>query len=286
MSYAIGFALLSMTFGGLIDTLYKVYARETRSRGMYLFGMGLVWLLLQLVELGVRGEVLVFSAVNVGYGFAAGAMVTLSNLLYIESMTHLDISLGATIYRLNTVGVVILGLIFLGEPLGGIKLLGIACAVVAVIFLYQRGEGRHARLVSLFLWVIILAALLRASFGVISKAGIMAGASPSMIMVLGAVSWVVGGLCYALCRERRMVPMGQKEVGYCVASGLVVFAIVNFLMLGLKYGEATVVIPIANLSFVVALVISVLLRYESITARKIVAVGFASAAIVLLSRVG
>ena len=262
MSYAVGFALLSMTCGGFIDTLYKVYARKTRSRGMYLFGMGLVWLLLQLAALGIGGEAIVLNQVNLEYGLAAGAMVTLSNLLYIESMTHLDISLGATIYRLNTVGVVIFSVLFLGESLGGIKLLGIACGIIAVIFLYRR-----------------------AGFGVISKAGITAGASPSMIMVLAAASWVAGGLFYAVCRERH-IPLGGSEIGYCVASGLVVFGVANFLILGLRHGEATVVIPIANLSFIVALGMSVLLRYERISALKVVAVGFASAAIVLLSRVG
>lgn len=283
MSYAVAFALLSMTFGGFIDTLYKVYARKARSRGMYLFGMGLVWLLLQLVALGIRGEAFVFDGINLGYGLAAGAMVTMSNLLYIESMAHLDISLGATIYRLNTVGVVVLGVLFLGEPLGGVKMLGITCGVVAVLFLYQRQHSRRAGAVSYFLGAIILAAILRAAFGVISKAGITSGASPSMLMVLAAASWVGGGLCYALWREQRM-SVGRNEVGYCLASGVVVFAIANFLILGLRHGEATVVIPIANLSFIAALAMSILLRYERITARKIVAVAFASAAIFLLAR--
>ncbi len=283
MSYAVVFALLSMTFGGFIDTLYKVYARRARSRGVYLFGMGLVWLLLQLIELHARGDSLNFTSADLRYGVAAGVMVTLSNLLYIESMTHLDISLGATIYRLNTVGVVILGLLFLAEPLGGLKMLGIASAVIAVIFLYQRDESERGRIVATFIWVIIFASLLRAAFGVIAKGGMMVGASASMIMVISAVCWMAGGLCYALFRERRL-STGRKEIGYCVASGLVVFAIVNFLMLGLSYGEATVVIPIANLSFVVALAISVALRYERLTARKCIAVAFAAAAIFLLSR--
>lgn len=283
MSYAVAFALLSMTFGGLIDTLYKVYARKARSRGVYLFGMGLVWFLLQLIEFGARGESLQFNTVDLRYGIAAGAMVTFSNLLYIESMTHLDISLGATIYRLNTVGVVVLGFLFLAEPLGGVKMTGVACGIIAVIFLYQRDDGERGRIVAAFIWVIILAAILRAAFGVISKGGIMAGASPSMIMVTAAACWMAGGLCYAICRERQM-RMGRTEIGYCLASGLVVFAIVNFLMLGLKHGEATIVIPIANLSFVVALAISVVLGYERLTGRKCIAVAFATAAIYLLSQ--
>ncbi|HSS63533.1 MAG TPA: DMT family transporter, partial [Gammaproteobacteria bacterium] len=252
MSYAVAFALLSMTFGGLIDTLYKIYARRARSRGIYLFGMGLVWLLLQLIELTARGEVLRFSSVDLRYGIAAGVMVTLSNLLYIESMTHLDISLGATIYRLNTVGVVVLGFLLLGEPLGIVKLLGIACGVIAVIFLYQPDGSDRGRIVAAFIWVMILALLLRAAFGVISKGGITAGASPSMIMLIAAICWMAGGMGYALSRERS-VSVGAKELGYCLGSGLIVFAIVNFLMLGLRFGEATIVIPIANLSFVVAL---------------------------------
>lgn len=283
MSYAVAFALLSMTFGGLIDTLYKIYARRARSRGIYLFGMGLVWLLLQLIELTARGEVLRFSSVDLRYGIAAGVMVTLSNLLYIESMTHLDISLGATIYRLNTVGVVVLGFLLLGEPLGIVKMLGIACGVIAVIFLYQPDGSDRGRIVAAFIWVMILALLLRAAFGVISKGGITAGASPSMIMLIAAICWMAGGMGYALSRERS-VSVGAKELGYCLGSGLIVFAIVNFLMLGLRFGEATIVIPIANLSFVVALGISVALGYERLTSRKCVAVGFAAAAIFLLSR--
>ena len=271
-----------MTFGGLIDTLYKVYARKTRSRGVYLFGMGVVWLLLQLADLALRGESLRFSSQDLGYGIAAGVLVTLSNLLYIESMTHLDISLGATIYRLNTVGVVVLGFLFLAEPLGGLKMLGIACGVVAVVFLYRPEDGDRGRIVTSFIWVMILASMLRAGFGVISKDGILAGASPAMIMLIAAACWMAGGLCYALWRERSM-SVGAKEIGYCLGSGLVVFAIVNFLMLALRFGEATIVIPIANLSFIVALAISVVLKYERLTLRKCAAVGFAAAAIFLLS---
>jgi uncharacterized membrane protein len=55
-------------------------------------------------------------------------------------------------------------------------------------------------------------------------------------------------------------------------------------MLALERGEASVVVPIANMSFVVAMLLSVFLGMERLTGRKIVAGGLAAAAIVVLAR--
>ena len=90
---------------------------------MFVLGIGIVWGILQLLALVTQGQQLDLATPTLAFGVAAGAMVTLSNLLLLESLAHLDVSLGSTIYRLNTVGVVILSFIFLGEPMNPIKLL-------------------------------------------------------------------------------------------------------------------------------------------------------------------
>jgi uncharacterized membrane protein len=72
-------------------------------------------------------------------------------------------------------------------------------------------------------------------------------------------------------------------VAYACVSGLLVFLIVNFLIAAIARGEASVVIPIANLSFVAAMLISVALGMEHLSGRKITAIGCAMAAIGLLS---
>ena len=64
---------------------------------------------------------------------------------------------------------------------------------------------------------------------------------------------------------------------------MLVYLIVNFLIAAVARGQASVVIPIENLSFVSALLISVLLGMERLTARKLIAVGCAIASIGLLS---
>jgi uncharacterized membrane protein len=284
LTSGVGFALMSLLFAGLLDVIYKRYSRVARSRGMYLMGMGVSFCALQLLTTLVLDEPLSFSATTLTYGIAAGALVTASNILLIESFTHLDVSLGSTIYRLNTVGVVALSWIFLAESLPISKLTGIAFGVVAALLLYrhhaQQSVGRH---IALFFWIAVLASGLRAGFGVISKAGIVAGGSASTMMTIAAASWIVGGFVYALLRESD-TRVNRSIIGYSIVSGTVVFMVINTLFAALARGDASVVIPIANLSFVVALLISVLARMEKLSVRKLIALAFAIVAIVLLSR--
>jgi len=56
-------------------------------------------------------------------------------------------------------------------------------------------------------------------------------------------------------------------------------------MSAVKVGEASIVIPVANMSFVIALILSVGLRMETLTLRKSIAIVCAALSIFLLSQV-
>lgn len=284
VSSGVGFALMSLLFAGCLDVIYKRYSRVDRSRGMYLMGMGITFGALQLAAAWAGNETLTFSTTTLVYGIAAGVLVTASNILLIESFTHLDVSLGSTIYRLNTIGVVALSWIFLAESLPLLKLTGIAFGVLAALLMYRHHSQQSvSREVALFFWIAVLASIFRAGFGVVSKAGIIADGSAATMMAIAAASWVVGGFAYAVVREAD-THVNRTIVGYSIVSGGIVFMVVNTLFAALARGDASVVIPIANLSFVVALLISVLLRMERLSMRKLVALAFAIVAIVLLSQ--
>ncbi len=278
------YALLSMIFAGLLDVSYKRYSSKLRSRGMYLMGMGVTFGLLQFLAVLIRQEPLSLDQMTLIYGLTAGVLVTASNILLIESFTHLDVSLGSTIYRLNTVGVVVFSVIFLAETLPLIKLTGILFGIIAALLLYQHHNEQSisGSMVGLF-WIAILASLLRAGFGVVTKAGLSIGASSATMILLMAFCWIVGGLLYAGFREHR-IRVTRAKVYYSIVSGTIGFLVVNTLFAALARGDASVVIPIANLSFIIALVISVLSGMERFTRRKTVALTFAAIAIVLLSR--
>ena len=102
------------------------------------------------------------------------------------------------------------------------------------------------------------------------------------MLMICALCWVVGGALYARLREGRF-RLTKKKAGYALVSGVLVFLVVAFLMLAVKYGEASIVIPVANMSFVMAMIISVVLQYETFNFRKGTAMIVACLAIAALT---
>ncbi|MBU2964046.1 DMT family transporter [Amphritea sp. 2_MG-2023] len=289
MTSGVFFALLSLLAAGFSDVVFKKYCGKERSRGMYICGIGIIWTMLQLTMFVVNDQAIILNEATLYYGIAAGIAVALSNILLLESLTHLDVSLGSTIYRLNTIGVVVLSFIFLSESLGWMKGIGVLCGVIGVLILYQRNKhvslDEAASMARVFLVVAMLAAIVRASYGVISKAGISEGAQPATMMLISSICWIIGGFLYALIREKR-VRISLDKLRYSALSGVLIFMIVNFLIAALERGEASVLVPIANMSFIVAMAVSVMMKMEHLTKRKLAAVGCAAFSIFLLAQSG
>jgi drug/metabolite transporter (DMT)-like permease len=282
MNYAISFALASLAAAGCLDVVFKGYARKQRSRGMLIFGCGLVWLVLQSAFLAVTDLRPTFGVVTVAYGTGAGILLVAANLALVESLTRLDVSLGSTIYRLNTIGVVILSFFLLSEDLSAVKLAGIGMGVAAVLLIYRRTVPEPV-IPGLFVALAIVASATRAAYGVVTKAAIEAGADVQAILLLAAACWVAGGLAYAAIRERRL-RITRKTARYFLLAGMLVFAVVNTLIEALKFGAASIVVPIANLSFVVAMLISAAIGLEVLNRRKWIAAALAAASIFLLAQ--
>ena len=200
-------ALLCLLASGLLDLVFKLYASRPRSRGMLVFGIGCVWIVLQLIFISISGGIIVLDTVTIQYGFIAAIFVTASNILLIECLGHLPLSMASTIYRLNTIPLVILAFLFLGEEMGPVKLAGIAAGIITIFLLYQpNGNGvQLSERYLLFIFLIIFASCLRALYGVFTKAGVNQGSDADTMMLFAAVGWCIGGLAYAAFREKRVV---------------------------------------------------------------------------------
>ena len=275
--------MLSLVAAGVLDVVYARYSGKRPVTGAYLFVIGGVVIMGQGLVLAVSGSVLTFDIRTTAYGVCAGAVAMVANALLIESLARINVSLGSTIYRLNTIAVVIVAVVFLHEALTLPKIAGIALGVAAVVLLYQRGgRGGDHRGLRAATAMVVVAALLRAAFGIMSKVGLADGAEPFLFMLHIGIGWTVGALVYGVVRKQPPVAL-RDVLPYAIASGTLICLVVTFLLLGLRTGEASVVIPIANLSFMVALLTSAAFGMERITRRKLVAVGCAAVAIVLLT---
>jgi len=285
MKLGITFAFLSLIFAGINDIVFKKYSIKIRSKGMYIFGIGIVWTIIQFLYFNINNINLSFDLNSIVYGLITGLFLTISNILFIESLTHINISSGTTIYRLNTIGVVILSFIILNEPLGTNKLIGIISGLIAVLILYEINyNNSKTSIIKTFFLLVIAASLFRAIYGIISKIAILSNADINSMLIIISLSWIIGGAIYAIFREN-IFDITKKICIYSMISGILVFLIVNFLMLAIKYGEASIVIPIANMSFILALLISIVLKMESISLRKIFSIFLAIISIILLSKI-
>ena len=285
MHPTISFALLSLLFAGINDVTFKYYSRKKRSKGMYVFGIGIVWTVLQAITFRIQGTTLLIDQNTLLFGLVSGGFLTISNILLIESLTYIDVSFGSTIYRLNTIGVIALSALFLREPLTLLKSLGIISGIVGVSLLYhkQHNNDSNNTTFTISFAIAVIASLARAAYGVTAKAGISQNADQNTMLILFSSSWIIGGVCYAKLREKRF-RLTTKKVLYSLLSGTLVYFIVNFLMLAIKHGEASIAIPVANSSFVIALFLSMALKIEALTPRKLCAIGCAVVSIILLSQ--
>ena len=251
---------------------------------MYVFGCGFVWLVLQLIYFTITDAPIRLDEVTILYGLLTGALLVSANILLIESLTGLDVSLGSMIYRLNTIGVVVMSFMLLAEDVGFIKVLGIGIGVAAILILYKRADDGDAVPIPILFFVMAVAAsAFRAIYGVASKVALEQGAAAEGLLVIAAISWIVGGFAYAAFREKRVRITGKKAA-YAVVSGILAFTVVNALIEALKNGEASVVVPIANLSFAVAMLLSVFLGMEQLSSRKYIAIGFAALSVFLMAQ--
>jgi len=284
LSPAIIFALLSLIIGGLNEVVFKRYSARDRSRGMMISGVGVVWTFLLIIDTSIRGDAIVFAQATWWFGLVAGIIVAIANILLLESLRHMEVSLGSTIYRLNTIAVVFLSVIFLGESMSLIKLAGVSCGVIAVLLLYrqQHSSGTHSTLKT-GLIIVISGALLRAVYGVVTKAGLSQGADADALMLISAICWIVSGLLYAVLIEHRY-SITRAKLTYSLVSGIFVYGIVRTLVTALSLGEASVVITIANMSFLMSLLVALVLKMEVLSPKKIIAMLFAISAITLLSQ--
>ena len=281
---AVIFAFCCIFCSAMNDFVFKLFARKPRSRGLFVLVIGAAWSIASLFLPGLKGS---SWQITIIWGIISGLFSVIGNLLLIEAMGKQSAGLCSTIYRLNLALVVPGAAIIFKEHNTLMQYIGIAAALAAVLFFLpgsvtkeKRSDGK------LGLILVIIAAILRAGMGLAYKYGFNLGASANGVNLINGFCWIIGGGIYFILRERNNALLdkwSRKVAGYGILSGLFVFGIVFFMAHSVRLGNASIVLPIMQMSFVVTFVLSAVFLKEKITLYKFLALASGAAALLLLS---
>ncbi len=281
---AIFYAFCCLIFSAINDFVFKLYARRMRSRGTFVFWIGVCFL---LALLWLPRDSAASLSTTLFWGIVSGTFSVVANILLIEAMGMQSAGLCSTIYRLNLVLVVPGAILLLGESLNARQILGILAALAAILAFTPGKEerGTHAAKKSrLGFYLVLLAAVLRAGMGLSYKYAFTHGADKNGVTVLNACMWIIGGLIYAVFWEKNAAFKDRDTLKYGLLSGVFVSAIVFFMagMLHLPDGAASIVLPIAQMSFLLTFIMGAIFLKEKVSKRKIAALLCGCLAILLL----
>jgi uncharacterized membrane protein len=220
------------------------------------------------------------------WGAAAGVCAVVGYYNFAHSLKSGSVSVNATIFRLSFAVTVALAVVVLGEPLTASKLTGLVLVVVAVWLLLavpsvETGGARRESRSSLLR--VLVATVVVGILSFIYKVGLRNGATPISLVVtqgLVAITLATGFTAYV---DGRIRPSRAAWSHAPVAAVLLVIAFI-FLAKALKSGEASVVVPVAQMGFVVTALLGFLLLREPFTVRKGAGLVAALAALACLAK--
>ncbi|MBV9955660.1 MAG: EamA family transporter [Pseudolabrys sp.] len=274
MTPGLGFAVAAMLCFGASDLIYKRAA--TGGVDGRQFAMLQAWVFCPGVTLyaWLTGTLHLNAAAL--WGALAGGFLLVAVINFVTSLRDTAVSTNAPVFRLNFTVTAALAILILGEPLNATKAIAIGCTLAAVwLLLVEPG----ARLPPIRSMTRILAATVAMGLGNFCyKLGVGGGALPETM--IAAQAWVFcpsATLIYWLTNRRFIFTPGAWRYG--AAAAIVLIAGFVLLLHGLSSGYASVLVPVAQMGFVITAVLGAVLFRERLGVRKIIGIAIAVAAL-------
>jgi drug/metabolite transporter (DMT)-like permease len=272
----IAFALLSLGFLGVSDFLYKWGQRWELRGAPFMLLQNLAYLPTAFALTYIRGEL--YWTVPLLLGLLNGALAFAAFLFVLLAMRSGEAVVLTPIVRLNFTVTAALAISLLGEQLTSTKAAALMLAALAVLAAggWRAGGERRG------FWLALAAMCLFGMIGWFYKLAIDYGAPPAGMTLFQSIGVFCIAVPFALQQRERLprsgVPLWLPLVcGVLTSCSYVAFAV------AMTHGEAIVVAPIAQLSFVLTGVLAVLILKERLTVRKAASVVMAVVSVLLFA---
>jgi drug/metabolite transporter (DMT)-like permease len=284
MGQPVVYAICAMVCYGLSDFIYKQAASAGIRADHFLMAQG--WFFCPLVILyALATHTLVLEPVAL-WGSLAGVFIFIGFHYFIRSLITGSVSTNASIFRMNFIVTVILVVILLGEPLTASKIAGLALSVLAAWLLLGAGDnaertpnevGRRS------LVQVVIATLAFGTSNFFHTVGLRHGAVPETLAVAQAALFmpIATVVVYFTDRTPRAPLVTFK---YGAAAAIMLLGATIFLLRGVAEGQASVLVPIAQMGFIIAALLGISILRERVTIRKVVGLVSALAALAVLAK--
>ena len=283
MVFGVELALGAMVCLGLADLLYKRGAAAGVPAHHFL--MVQAWCFAPAVTLyGLATGTLELKAYML-WGMGAGLFAFVALYNFARSLQTGSVSLIAPIFRLSFTVTTALAVLLLGEPLGAWKVAGLVLALAAV-WLLLGGDGTAPGAARLPLAQALVAMVAMGVANFLYKVGAASGGSPATFIAGQAAVFLPLATGYAWMTDRGV--RAPSAAAWTHAGSTAALFLLGLVLMfeSLTRGQASVLVPITQMGFVVTAAIGILFLREDFTPRKGAGLAFALAALIALALSG
>jgi drug/metabolite transporter (DMT)-like permease len=275
MTQPIVYAVVAMACYGVSDFIYKQAAAAGIRADHFL--MAQAWCFFPLVVLyALATHTLVLDPAAL-WGSLAGAFIFIGFYYFIRSLATGSVSTNASIFRLNFIVTAFLAIALLGEPLSPSKIAGLALALLATWLLLGDGAATHRLPNDVRRRSLAEVAVATLAFGASNffhTVGLRHGAVPETLAVAQAALFMPLATIVVYFVDRKVL-LPRATFKYSAAAAIVLLGATIFLLRSVAGGQASVLVPITQMGFIVAALLGIFALGERVTVRK--AIGLASA---------
>ncbi len=269
-------ALICLACLGTSDFLYRFGQRYGLAPGPFMLIQNLAYIATAFLIGASLGELEYSPALL--YGLANGVMAFTAFLFILLALKSGEATALVPVIRLNFAVTGLLTVVFLGEPLTTARVVAVVLVTVAIILM---GPGLRAAIGSVRpLGYAIGAMLLFGLIGLLYKLALAAGATPGAMVFAQSLGVFIMAAPFALYRKEAFTFRGGR-FWIPVLCGILTSISYVALATAFTFGDAVVVAPIAQLSFVLTAALAILFLGERPGGRKIVGLGAAVTAVAI-----
>ncbi|MGB8435111.1 MAG: EamA family transporter [Burkholderiales bacterium] len=280
MASGVPYALLTLFCFGLNDLLFKRAAQH----GAASHQMMMVFTLTMLPFFAAYG-VLTRSVVPdpaALWGSLGGLFAFFGFYNFSRSLSSGAVSVLSPIFRLQFVVTAVLALVLLGEYPSVVKIAGLLLAIAAVWLLQGSAAGAKVEVPREAIARVLLATVAVGIAFFLFKLALRQGATPASVLLCQVVALASASTALSVHLDRGLA-VSPAALRYGIPFGVSQAIGFGALIEGLAIGEASILVPIAQLSFVITAIVGLTLLKEAVTARKSVGLAAAVGAVALLA---